>query len=164
MTRLINVDIPAERIWEIAPFAWLFSYIPRERERIAKRLFAGWCAARELNVVRSPDSEADRIIEGKRVEIKLSTLWAVGRYKFQQIRDQNYDYVVCLGISPSTAHAWILSKHVLLQHVIGNKEFSQHRGRRGSDTYWLNVDPQHPLGILSKQSGRLSEVYRVLSQ
>jgi hypothetical protein len=44
------------------------------------------------------------LINGHRVEIKFSTLWQEGIYNFQQIRDQNYEYAVCLGISPFEAH------------------------------------------------------------
>jgi hypothetical protein len=53
---------------------------------------AGWCAAKGLDVTSSRNPEADRVIAGKRVEIKFSTLWESGVYKFQQIRDQDYEY------------------------------------------------------------------------
>ena len=31
-------------------------------------------------------------------------------YKFQQLRDQNYEFAICLGISPFSAHCWVLPK------------------------------------------------------
>lgn len=96
------------------------------------------------------------------MEVKFSTLWASGIYKFQQIRDQNYHYLICLGVSPFSAHAWILSKPFLQKHVIGNPRFGQHRGRRASDTAWLEVDPRRSLKLLRGQSGTLDHVYRVL--
>ena len=42
-------------------------------------------------------------------------LWQTGTYKFQQIRNQNYRFVVCLGISPHDAHCWIIPKNVLME-------------------------------------------------
>ena len=51
-----------------------------------------------------------------RTEIKFSTLWAKQFYKFQQIGDQNYEFLVCLGVSPFTAHAWVFEKQFLLQY------------------------------------------------
>ena len=44
------------------------------------------------------------------MEIKFSTLWKSGVYKFQQIRDQEYDAMVLLGISPFSAACWIVPK------------------------------------------------------
>lgn len=82
-------------------------------------------------------SRPDRIIEGYRFEIKFSTLWKSGVYKFQQIRDQDYDYLFALGISPFNAHAWVLSKSILYQEVIGHT--GQHTGADATDTAWLSV-------------------------
>lgn len=86
--------------WDGSPFAWIKTRPSRQIGAIGEKLVAGWLAARGFNVVRSGDSEADRVIEGKRVEIKFSTQWANGGYKFQQLRDQRYDLAICLGVSP----------------------------------------------------------------
>lgn len=61
-----------------------------------------------------------RIIAGRRVEIKFSTLWESGLYTFQKIRDQNYEFVVCLRISPFDAHCWVISKSLIRQHAEAN--------------------------------------------
>lgn len=156
--------LPENKIWTVAPFLWVYEAPEAERQEICEQLIAGWCASRELNVARSPDSEADKIIEGHRVEIKFSTLWANGSYKFQQIRDQSYDYLICLGISPFSAHAWILTKKVILKSIIHHPEHSQHRGRQGSDTYWLQVLPNKRHPLFATQPGRLSFVYSVLAR
>lgn len=70
--------------WRESPFGWIKARPSRQRGKIGEQLLAGWCAARDLDVTKSPDSHADRIIEGKRVEIKFSTEWRSGVYKFQQ--------------------------------------------------------------------------------
>ena len=60
-------------------------------------------------------------------------LWEQGTYTFEQIRrKENYDYLFFLGISPFTAHAWIISKTDAL-----NVATKQH----GEDTKWLQIDP-----------------------
>jgi hypothetical protein len=86
-------------------------------------------------VSRSPDSDADRVVEGKRVEVKFSTLWKNPPYKFQQLRDQNYDLAICLGVSPFNAHCWAISKATILHEwkTTGNV-VPQHGARAGSDT------------------------------
>ncbi len=145
--------------WEGSPFAWIRTRPSRQKGKIGEQLVAGWCAAKSLNVERSPDSDADRVIEGKRVEIKLSTLWESGIYKFQQLRDQNYEYLICLGISPFDARAWVFKK----SEIPFDRLDHQHGGSRGRDTWWIEADPNRPpRWMMRDQRGKLSDVYRIL--
>lgn len=146
--------------WRDSPFGWIKTRPSRQRGKIGEQLVAGWCAAKGFDVVRSPDAEADRLIEGRRVEIKFSTLWKSGVYKFQQIRDQNYEYAICLGLSPFDAHCWVIPKSLLRRHVIGHTP--QHMGRRGSDTAWLSFEASNPAKWLSSCGGRLAKAARLL--
>jgi hypothetical protein len=145
--------------WEGSPFKWIKSQPSTTKGKIGEQLVAGWCAAKGFDVVRSGDREADRVIEGHRVEVKLSTLWKAGVYKFQQIRDQNYDFCFCLGICPFDAHAWLLPKAVLVQHVIGH--MGQHTGAAATDTAWLSFPVNRPLPWMTPYGRRLSDI-RVL--
>jgi len=60
--------------WAGSPFAWIRTLPSRQVGKIGEQLVSGWCAAKGLDVVASPHSEADRIIGRHRVEIKFSTL------------------------------------------------------------------------------------------
>lgn len=150
-------------IWNGSPFRWIKAHpSARSKGAIGESLVAGWCAAKGLNVLRSPDSQADRIIQGRRIEIKFSTLWETGVYKFQQIRDQNYDFVFCLGIAPFDAHAWLIPKAVLLEHVIGH--MGQHTGATGTDTAWISVEPERPYAWMEACGGRLKDTFRLIKE
>jgi len=143
--------------WAGSPFAWIKTRPSRQVGAIGERLIAGWLAARDFNVVRSPDSDADRVVESVRVEIKFSTLWRSGLYKFQQLRDQNYDLAICLGVSPFTAHCWAIPKAVILhQWREAGGLSTQHGGRSGSDTAWLSVSPDAAPEWLQEHGGTLS--------
>lgn len=146
--------------WAGSPFAWIRARPSRQIGKIGEQLVAGWCAAKGLDVTATHDREADRVIAGQRVEIKFSTLWETGVYKFQQIRDQNYDFAVCLGVSPFKAHCWVISKKTLRQHVIGHTP--QHRGRSGTDTFWITVRPTSPPEWMLPLGGTLGEAYRMM--
>lgn len=146
--------------WAGSPFAWIRTRRSRQVGKIGEQLVAGWCAAKGLDVVGSGDSEADRVIAGRRVEIKFSTLWESGVYKFQQLRDQNYEHAVCLGLSPFDAHCWVISKTVLRGHVIGHTP--QHTGRGGTDTFWLSFDAGNPPAWLRACGGRLADAFDIL--
>jgi hypothetical protein len=147
-------------MWAGSRFEWVLKLPSGSKGKLGKLLVKQWCAIKDLTIDRSPDSEADMLINGHRVEIKFSTLWESGIYKFQQIRDQNYEYSVMLGISPFTAHCWVVKKSVLKQYVIGHT--GQHTGSKSKETAWLAVNPNDPPTWLSKYGGSLDEAYNIL--
>jgi hypothetical protein len=147
--------------WSGSPFAWIRTLPSRQVGKIGEQLVAGWCAAKGLDVVASRDSQAGRVISGHRVEVKFSTLWASGVYKFQQLRDQNYEYAICLGLSPFGAHCWVIPKDVLKMYVIGHTP--QHTGRGGTDTFWLSFPISNPPVWLSAYGGSLEMAFQILS-
>ena len=64
--------------WVGSPFAWIKKLSSSTRGKVGEQLIERWCTSQNFDVRSSPDSEADRIISGVRVEIKLSTLWQTG--------------------------------------------------------------------------------------
>ena len=150
----------AETTWAGSQFEWVLTLPSASKGKLGKRLVYQWCAVKGLSIDSSPDSQADMLINGHRVEIKFSTLWETGLYKFQQLRDQNYEYAVCLGISPFNAHCWVVSKQILRKHVIGH--MGQHTGAAGQETAWFAVNPQSPPSWLTLYGGTLEQAYKVL--
>ena len=148
--------------WEGSPFHWILSQSSRAKGAIGEALVAEWAQANGFSVSQPPDSECDRIIGGFRIEVKLSTLWRAGCYRFQQIRDQNYDYCFCLGLSPFDAHAWLLPKTMLKRYVIGH--MGQHTGSRGLDTAWLGFQVDKPYEWMAAYGNRLAQVAKLLRE
>ena len=143
--------------WVNSPFAWIKNQPSRRVGAIFEALVSEWCVTAGMRVTRSPDSEADRIIAGVRTEIKGSTLWKGGTYRFQQIRDQNYGILFCLGISPFDAHCWAIPKAVVMQWWGDGIIRSQHGGAGGTDTAWLAVNPSAVPDWLQPYGGTLSD-------
>ena len=156
--------VETSNIWHGSPFEWIKGCASRRKGAIVESLVAGWCAAKNLNVTRTGDTEADRIIEGLRIEIKGSTLWKSGIYGFQQLRDQDYDAVVCLGLSPFDAHCWTIPKSEIMARWENGDIRSQHGGEEGSDTAWIHIRPTRQDSWLWDWGGRLSEAHEILVQ
>ncbi len=152
-----------DREWSGSPFAWIKTRPSRQIGVVGEKLISGWLATKGFDVVRSPDSEADRVVNGKRAEVKFSTLWKGGFYKFQQLRDQNYAFAICLGISPFDAHCWVIPKTTILaEWGAGNGLESQHGGQSGTDTAWLTVVPGREPKWLQDCGGRLADAARCI--
>ncbi len=99
-----------------------------------------------------------------KVEIKFSTLWTNSEiFKFQQIRDQDYDFAFLLGISPFDAQAWFVPKSEL-SYIRPPELVNQHNGSRGTDTKWLSFVASEPPEWFNAFGGRLSQVRDLISQ
>lgn len=152
-------------LWRGTAFEWIRALAPSHRKDLGMRVAVGWLAARGFNVTRVGDSDAFQVIEGKRVDVKFSTLWANGSYRFRHIRDRGYDLVICLGVSPSDAHCWIIPKEDMIRlWKVEHRICSQHAGREGADTAWIDVRPDSPPPWLKQYGGTLSEAILLLSK
>lgn len=156
-SQTLRKDYPdKETMWEGSPFAWFQNRPSRQKGAIGEKLISGYLALKGFDITRSPDADADRIVAGKRAEIKLSSLWDGGTYKFQQLRDQNYDFVLCIGVSPFDAHCWAIPKQVIMDKWRSGEISSQHRGRGGTDTAWLDINPLSPPEWIKEWGGTLA--------
>ncbi|MBR1920653.1 MAG: hypothetical protein IJ829_01460 [Kiritimatiellae bacterium] len=130
------------KMWNGSPFEWIKYRPSRSIGAIGEKIVSSWLALHDFNVSRSPDTEADRLVEGKRVEIKFSTLWKNGTYLFEQIRDQNYDFAIFLGVSPADAHCWVVPKNAIIRMWKEEHRMTpQHGGAKGNDTTWARLSP-----------------------
>ena len=150
-------NVEQDALWRDSPFDWIRRLAPRRKGKVAEQLVAGWCAAKGLAVGESGDTDADRVINGRRVEVKMSTLWDNGAYTFQQLRDQEYQHVVCLGLSPFDASCWAFPKAVIWERAI-----PQHGGSSGTDTRWISFGADSPPEWMCAYGGRLAKAYEVI--
>jgi len=157
----LSVQHPGPRDWRASPFDWLLALPSGSRGAIARRFVEDWANEEGLNAHQVSDTRQRYVVvNGHRVQVKMSTLWANGTYKFQQIRDQDYEYTLCLGISPNDVHAWLIPKNELLIHLDGVA--GQHTGASARETHWLQIDPARSDRWLSNFGNQLSDVRELL--
>ena len=159
---MLQGDYVDDDEWEDSPFDWIKKRPSRQRGKIGEQLVSGWCAAKGLSVGPSGDTQADKVIQGQRVEIKFSTLWQTGIFKFQQVRDQDYQFLICLGISPFDAKCWIIPKDVLYNFVIGHT--GQHGGAASRETAWISFRPEQPPTWLENYGGSLAQAFEIIRE
>jgi len=143
--------------WAGSPFEWLMSLPSRSRGRAGEVLAAAWLTKLGHQVQLPRSSEHDRLVNGRAVEIKFSTLWANGDYVFQQLRRQAYDFVLMLGVSPNAASVWFPPKEIALEMAI-----PQHGGSTGVDTRWLRFPAESPPEALRPHGGSPAQAAELL--
>lgn len=145
--------------WNDSPFKWIKGLPSRRVGKIGEDIVREFLNINGFSVRSSGDTDSDLIVDGSRVEVKLSTLWTSGVYKFQQIRDQNYNLLFCIGISPSTVHAWVAKK----SNIVWSELANQHGGKQGRDTWWISFEPPFsPHSWMHPQDGDISKICECL--
>lgn len=145
--------------WEASPFRWIKSEPSRRVGAIGEKLVEAWAMHEGISVRAPLNTGHDRILDGVKIEVKFSTLWAGGGFTFQQIRDQDYDVAALLALEPLKTHLWFVPKHILFQHAVG-----QHTGASGTDTMWLRFESSAPPSWLREYGGRLSAAKAALEE
>ena len=145
--------------WDASPFQWILGEASRRRGAIGERLVKAWARECGIRVVAPTDTGHDCVLDDVRVEVKLSTLWQSGGYKFQQIRDQSYEVVALLGLQPQVVQLWMVPKDVLWQEAVG-----QHTGVNAQDTKWLSFQASAPPSWLDQYGGTLANARKSLEQ
>lgn len=159
--RLLAAEYVANPAWVGSPFEWVTQLPPGARGAVGRNLAASWATYLGLEVRREGSHNQHYVaIEGHRVQVKLSTLWDSGVYRFQQIRDQDYEFLLCIGLSPDDVHAWLIPKDEAFVHLPGAN--GQHTGAGASETYWLELDGYLDPPWVEPFGNQLSHVRRLL--
>lgn len=128
-------------IWKNSLFE-CFHDIPSPRSKGAEgeRLIEEFMISTGHKVERAKSSDYDRIISGYKTEIKTSTTWnnTENKFTWQQIRNQDYERIIFLGINPNNIKIYWASKTDLIKYVFSVDYFRQHAGKSGKqELYWL---------------------------
>lgn len=141
-------------LWKDSPFEWVLQLPARKKGKLGRQLLSPWLESKGISIASTKDSSETLLIKGYRVPTKFSTVWDKGFYRFQQIRSKDYDYVMCLGISPMEAHCWIFPREYVIKHAI-----QQHKG---AEEYWISINPQDPPEWCHDWGGPLEKVYQII--
>ena len=162
--KLESANLSQNDEWAHSPFGWLKRLPSRSIGAAGEALVAAWCAALGYTVEPTGDGEADRLIQGRRVEIKLSTRWASGGFKFQQIRDQDYEIMICIALSPRLEDTaiWVIPKAVLMDRPAGIS--GQHGGAEATETFWLDVRTDAPPPWMARWGGDVTRAESVMAE
>ena len=98
---------PEDAAWLGSPFNWIREHSSGTKGAIGRDL-----ASSILGEISSPVTRDGLVLEvaGKRIRVKFSMAWDLASFRFQQVRDEDFDFVFCLGLYPDAAFGWFIPK------------------------------------------------------
>lgn len=149
--------------WEQSPFKWIkkLSSI-KAKGKVFEILLSLYVEGCGILVKPRSGSGHDRRFDDAKTEIKGALLGIDGTFTFNQVRDQDYEYLTLLGLTPTEAYLWIVPKSEVKDQWGTGLPF-QHGGKKGVDTTWISkMLPDNPPYWLQPWGGRLDQGLKVL--
>lgn len=160
---ILEAEYQPDSSWDESPYGWLLGQPSGTKGAIARKLVTQW-ASRYETYLKGCALDNQRFLRSDDViyQVKSSTMWKTGKYRFQQFRKGPYDHVVLLGLAPHGINIWVVPAEVIETHVIGSN--GQHTGVGASETDWYEVDPNWVPHWLDEWGGTPEAAGRILSQ
>lgn len=160
---ILENDYQPDSSWDDSPYGWVLGQPSGTKGAIARKIITQW-ASRYETYLKGHGVEGQRFLRSDNAifQVKSSTMWKTGRYRFQQFRQGPYDYVILLGLAPRGINIWVVPAEVIETHVIGSN--GQHTGAGATETDWYEVDPNSMPHWLEEWGGTPESAGRILSQ
>jgi hypothetical protein len=157
-------DVKSEEdiAWQESPFDWMRKKASATKGKIGRDLFIGLLKKQGF----TPSTRGVNVlVNGKVVVVRSSLAWGIGQFKFQQLRDNEYDFVFCLGLFPAQSYGWLIPKEELIDD--GNMQdreglTPQHGGHAGGEDFWLAVDASQVPTWLNAYGGHADALANIL--
>jgi len=156
---------PEDAAWEGSPFNWIRDNPSGTKGAIGRDLVASILGEISPPVIREGTALE---VGGHRIRVKFSMAWEQSAsFRFQQIRDEDYEYIFCLGLYPNAAFAWFIPKSEFYVDGVAQERdgvTAQHGGVTGTDTRWFEVNPASSiLPWLEDYGGTLAQAETVVA-
>lgn len=151
-------EYPETQAWSDSSFNWIRTLPPASKGAIGRNLASGLLQQYGLTVTARRGLLR---VNGLRISVKTSLMWGAGTIKFQNIRDTNFDFVLCLGIYPHKAYGWLAPKNeIWADGRIRSDRPGVTKQHKGADA-WIDVDPDSVQGWLKPYGGTIDAMIKV---
>jgi hypothetical protein len=145
-------QMESENPYSSSPMKLFQDMSSKKKSAAFEKIFAEVLTESGYIVQRSKNSDFDRFVNNKRVEIKGSMGWVsdgiITHYRFQQIRPhQDYDYVAFMFFTPDKLIIKFSDKETVIKNLVyqdndGNWPHNQHGGKtKNSGTFFIDTLP-----------------------
>lgn len=153
----LSTQYPETQAWANSSFNWIRTLPPSSKGAIGRYLASGLLQSFGFTIGASRYLIR---INGQGISVKTSMMWEAGVIKFQNIRDTNFDFVLCLGIYPDRAFGWLVPKdEIWLNGGVRKDRPGVTRQHKGADA-WIDVDPNNVQGWLKPYGGTVDALIK----
>ena len=105
--------------WLTSPFLWLRMLGPSPTGAAGESIVKHWLSSKGfVPVDKRLNSGHDCVVQGLKIEIKVGTQWkGSGDFGWFQIRDQDYDVLLLVGIEPFAVSIYAPPKELAWEHA-----------------------------------------------
>jgi hypothetical protein len=149
---------PENQAWKTSKFNWIRPLPPRSKGVIGKSIGSGILQGYGF----TPMAYRDQLrVNGQVILPRMAMKWETDIVKFQNIRDINFDHVLCFAIYPKDAYAWLIPKTEIWANNAIRKDragiTSQHKGADA----WIHISPDNPQKWLKPYGGTIEQAMKV---
>jgi len=143
--------------WRGSRFAPLRSLKPIPKSNAGREMLAMWFAHHGVvATVKKVAGNATLVLPDNRLAmVKVSTLWSEGLYRFQQIKDWDYEVALLLGISPQVIHLWLIPREEII---------TRSKPQHGLESRMLDVHPDKLPNWMSSYGGTLPQAQAIMRE
>jgi len=140
ITNSLISEYPESQAWNASPFSWIRHLPPGSKNVVGRHVATGLLQA--YGITATSHTQQIRV-NGQGISVKVALKWQQGIIKFQNIRDTNFDYALCLGLYPNRAFGWLIPKsEIWLDHSIRKDRSGVTSQHKGADA-WVHVNPEN---------------------
>lgn len=158
ITDSLTAKYPATKEWEDSSFNWLRGLPPASKGAIGRDIGSGLLYAYGF----TPGAKKYELrVNGQGVLVRVATKWKGNSVKFQNIRDIEFDHVLCVGLYPKKAYAWLVPKEqIWLKKSIRKDRPGIKPQHKGADA-WITVDPTNVPAWLQPFGGTIEDMIKI---
>jgi hypothetical protein len=143
------------RHWpQSSPFAWMIPLPPVSKGRAGQIMVAELMQANGYSVTKAKGIAQSLAVTKGVVKVKVCLEWDTGAFVFEQIEDDNYDFLAMLGLRHHDAFFWLCSKPVALTNSA-----AQHK----RPSRWVVFQPTAPPAWLAPHGGHIGNTAATLT-
>ena len=151
-------DFPQDSAWKDSPFAWIRSLPPASKGVVGRAIASSLLQANGLTVYAR---RTQLRVNAQGILVRVALMWKEGILKFQNVREPNFDHVLCIGLCPNEALAWLIPKDEVWQNgTVRTDRAGITAQHKGADA-WLSITLNNIQPWLKQYGGTLDEMLKV---
>jgi hypothetical protein len=159
-----EVKTEEDEAWEGSPFDWFRKRPSATKGKIGRDFAASLIEDSGFKIVRRGIALK---VNGKTIRVKLSLMWGAGSLTFEQIKDDPFDYLICIGLYPENSYGWLIPKDEMIvkgnaQGRLGFRGQHVRPGENPSDFWIKGLNPVDPFEWLWPYGGTTDTLQRVI--